>query len=118
MLPWESITFASILGSQPIVGVPPIPCKQGTIFSISAPRAAWMEDQEPPFSQIEVLEFCKLNDWVFDFPPPWKGGNLIEGEAWCLPLVGDTRDDWAVARLSSDIQVLYWTFMANQCCPV
>jgi len=33
------------------------------------PRVQHTEDQEPPFSPIEVLKFCKLNDWVFTFPP-------------------------------------------------
>ena len=33
-------------------------------------RAQCIGVQEPPFSQIEVLKICKLNDWVFDFPPP------------------------------------------------
>jgi len=46
-------------------------------------RAHHEEDREPPFSPIEVLEFCKLNVWVFAFPPPWMGGNLIEWWVWC-----------------------------------
>ena len=32
-------------------------------------RVTQEEDHEPPFSQVEVLEFCQLNYWVFDFPP-------------------------------------------------
>jgi len=37
-------------------------------------------DWEPPFSQIELLKFCDLNNWVFKFPhlegwePDWVGG--------------------------------------------
>jgi len=45
-------------------------------------RVQCTEDCEPPFSQIEVLGFCKLNDWVFAFPPPPMDGNLIEQAEW------------------------------------
>ena len=45
--------------------------------------------------------------------PPRKGGNLIDGEAWCLLPVGDARDLGMVARLCSDIQALYQAFVVN-----
>jgi len=47
-----------------------------------------MKDCEPPFSLIEVLDFCKLNNWVFAPPLP-MGGILIEQMAWCYLLVGN-----------------------------
>ena len=49
---------------------PPQPLQTRDHILRVCPRATQLEDQEPPFSQIEVLEFCKLNNWVFDFPPP------------------------------------------------
>jgi len=77
-------------------------------------RAVHEVDQEPPFLWFEVLEFCKLNDWVFNFPPPWKGGNQTEHMAQCgLSVrgggVGCCDGGWAVN------QVLWssWTFVVN-----
>jgi len=49
---------------------PPRPLQTRDHILCICPRALCKGDQEPPFSQIEVLKFCKLNDWVFDFPPP------------------------------------------------
>jgi len=68
---------------------PPHPLQtRDHIFHI-CPWAQCVEDWEPPFSQMEVLEFCKLNDWVFAFPP-LMDGNQIEWVVWCCLLVGDT----------------------------
>jgi len=53
---------------------PPCPLQTRDHILHICPRVAQMEDWEPPFSQIEVLEFCKLNDWIFDFPPPGRVG--------------------------------------------
>jgi len=49
---------------------PPWPLQTRDHILRVCPRATRPDDREPPFSQIEVLEFCSLNDWVFDFPPP------------------------------------------------
>ena len=83
--------------------VPPPPCPLQTrdhILCICS-RAVWEEDRKPPFSQIEVLEFCSLNMWVFDFPPQ-KGGSLTEQVARCYLLVGGGVEvpwQWAGCQL-------------------
>jgi len=89
-----------------------------------------LEDWEPPFSPIEIHEFCKVNNWVFAFPPPngWDPECVCVWGGWHCLLVGDLavcvgggfdcvcrRGLWLSTRSYGPHRPLWWIDASQLC---